>query len=207
MSFITSWKVREIMLAELESVTRQLVDTAWEAGFRPDCVVYLETGARLLALQVCRHASIRGVALRIQRRGGGGKGRLARLLGLLPTAAKDLLRQMEARMIWRNMKDERVIGEVPSVNLSGCRVLILDDAVDTGTSVRMARQWALNQGASEVRVGALTVTTSVGVSAVDFTVFREMCRFPWSSDSRERVEYQQIFDATYVPRFTESECR
>lgn len=203
MNFITSWQIREITLADLAPLTGQLLDLAAAQGFRPDCIVYLETGARLLAIEACRHIGGGAVPLKIQRRGGEAKGRLARLLGWLPTWVKDLLRQLEARLLWRRMRDDRIIGEAPKVDLTGCRVLILDDAVDTGTSVRMAREWAVAQGtiADEVRVGALTVTTSLAQEAVDFVLFRQMCRFPWSSDSREREAYQRAFAAAVVPRF------
>jgi hypoxanthine phosphoribosyltransferase len=203
MSFITSWKIREITLADLGPLTRELVEAAVKSGFRPDCVIYLETGARLLAVEACQHLGVGAVPLKIQRRGGEAKGRLARLLGGLPTWLKDLLRQLEARLLWRRMQDDRLIGEAPSVNLAGCRVLILDDAVDTGTSVKLAREWAVAQGAQadQVRVAALTVTTALADDAVDFVRFRQMCRFPWSSDSREREAYQRAFAAAQVPVF------
>lgn len=203
MSFISSWQIKEITLADLAPLTRRLIDDAAAQGFRPDCIVYLETGARLLAVEACRHVGGGGVPLRIQRRGGEAKGRLARLLGWLPTWVKDLLRQLEARLLWRRMQDDRLIGEAPKVDLTGCRVLILDDAVDTGTSVRLAREWAVAQGAraEQVRVAALTVTTVLADSAVDFVLFRQMCRFPWSSDSREREACQRAFAAAVVPGF------
>lgn len=201
MKVVSSWQIREITLADLGPLTRQLLDQAAAGGFRPDCIVYLETGARLLAVEACRHAGVGAVPLKIQRRGGEAKGRLARLLGWLPTWVKDALRQLEARLLWRRMQHDRLLGEAPAVALTGCRVLILDDAVDTGTSVQMAREWARTQGASEVRVGALTVTTSLAAAAVEFTLFRQMCRFPWSSDSREREAYQQAFAQAQVPAF------
>lgn len=203
MSFITRWQIREITLADLGPLTRQLLDQAAAGGFRPDAIIYLETGARLLAVEACRHAGVGAMPLKIQRPGGEAKGRLARLLGWLPTWVKDLLRQLEARLLWRRMQDDRIIGAAPTVNLAGCRVLILDDAVDTGTSVRLAREWAVAQGATmdQVRVGALTVTTALADHAVDFVLFRQMCRFPWSSDSRERDAYQQAFTAAEVPAF------
>jgi len=96
-----------------------------------------------------------------------------------------------------------LLGETPSVDLTGLRVLIFDDAVDTGTSVRIAREWAVTQGATadQVLVGALTVTTSFAQAAVDFVLFRQMCRFPWSSDSSEREAYDRAFAAAVVPRF------
>lgn len=203
MSFISNWKIQEVKLAELSPLTRELVESAERAGFRPDCVAYLETGARLLAVEACQILGVGAVPLRIQRRGGESKGRLARVLGGLPTWLKDLLRQLEARLLWRRMQDDRLIGEAPKVDLTGCRVLILDDAVDTGTSVRLAREWAVAQGAKaeQVRVAALTVTTVLADSSVDFVLFRQMCRFPWSSDSREREAYQRAFAAAVVPRF------
>ena len=202
MSFITHWQIREVTLADLGPLTRQLLDTAGQAGFRPDCVLYLETGARLLAIEACRQLGAAAVPLKIQRRGGEAKGWLTCVLGRLPTWLKDLLRQLEARFLWRRMQDERLIGEAPAVDLAGRRVLILDDAVDTGASIRLAREWAVSQGAAadQIRVAALTVTTAVAEPEVDFVLFRQMCRFPWSSDSREREAYRIAYAAAIVPR-------
>ena len=155
-------------------------------------------------MEACHRLGVGGVPLFIQRPGGDAKGRLARVLARLPTWAKDLLRQIEARLLWRRMKHERLLGDAPAVSFSGCRVLVIDDAVDTGTSVQMARTWVTQQGArpEDVKVAAITVTTTLAQGAVDFTLFRQMCRFPWSSDSRELVRYQQAYAAAVVPPFS-----
>lgn len=204
MSFITNWQIREIKLDDIRPLLKQLFDQVEATGFRPDCILYLETGARLLAVEACRHFGVGAVPLRIQRRSGKTKGRMVSVLIKLPTWIKDLLRQLEAQLLWRQLGEERDFGDSPDVTLEGCRVLILDDAVDTGTSVRMAREWALGRGAKEVRVGAITATTSRAEGKVDYTLFRQMCRFPWSSDSREHVAFTRFFFAAKVPVYNHS---
>jgi hypothetical protein len=165
--------------------------------------VYLETGARLLAAEACRQFGVGAIPLKIQRRGATAKGNLAHMLGSLPTWAKDILRQLEARLLWKRMKHDRLLRDAPAANLSNCRVLLLDDAVDAGTSVRLAREWVVRCGArlEDVRVAAITVTTDLADDLVDFVLFRQMCRFPWSSDSRELDAYSAMYARTVVPPF------
>lgn len=200
MSFLKSWSIREVRLAEVGPLTIQLLDQANARGFKADVFVYLETGARMMADAACRHSGIGAIPLRIQRPGGEAKGRLAGMLAKLPRWATNSLRRFEALLLWRGMRCDRTIGDAPEVNLSGRRVLILDDAVDTGTSVQIARQWSVGRGAMEVRVAALTVTTRMADAEVDFVLYRQMCRFPWSADSRERLAWESLMATLEVPQ-------
>lgn len=203
MSFINNWEIRNISLTELAPLTCNLMEEVARGRFEPDCIVYLETGARLLAVEACRFFSISAIPIKIQRPGAGAKSRLVKVLNALPICAKDLLRQLEARVLWRNKQVKRKIIEAPKVDLTGYQVLILDDAVDTCASVEMARNWVLSCGAqsSQVKVAALTLTTVMAKQSVDFALFKNICRFPWSSDSIERVDYERIYEKAIVPVF------
>ncbi|MBN6152491.1 hypoxanthine-guanine phosphoribosyltransferase [Xanthomonas sp. AmX2] len=45
----------------------------------------------------------------------------------------------------------------PATALYGRRVLLLDDILDEGLTLQAVRQWCLEQGATDVRIAALTV--------------------------------------------------
>ena len=203
MSLLLEPRIRSIRLHELHALAARLVTRVIDSGFQPTCIIYVERAARLLAASACAQLSIGAVPLVIQRKPDGGKGRLPAWLATCPVWLKNLLRHVEARLVWRRASGKRHFSHPPCVDLSGCRVLLLDDAVDTGSTVRMARAWALEQGAqdSDIRVAALTVSTSLGVDAVDFTLYRQMCRFPWSSDSNELQAYEQAYREAHVPTF------
>ncbi|UYB51051.1 hypoxanthine-guanine phosphoribosyltransferase [Xanthomonas sp. AM6] len=74
-------------------------------------------------------------------------------------------------------RGETVGGELvwkhrPATALYGRRVLLLDDILDEGLTLQAVRQWCLEQGATDVRIAALTVKRHdrcvAGVSA-DYT--------------------------------------
>jgi hypoxanthine phosphoribosyltransferase len=175
------------------------------SGFQPDCIVYLERGGRMLAAELCRQLGVGAVALRTSRRGGGIKRRLGGVAARLPTELTDLLRRTEARWLSGHLRPSAVELVERRVRLDGALVLIVDDAVDTGASVDVARSWVLSQGADSraVRVASITVTSEHARSAVDFHVHDGLCRFPWSSDSTEHPRYVELEAALRAPAYQE----
>jgi hypoxanthine phosphoribosyltransferase len=195
--------VRDIPLRDLAKAAQGLGEVVEAAGFKPDCIVYIETAGRLIASEICQQFRVGGLPLRVQRRTGRLKERVAPWLASLPDALRNRLRVWESRLTLRHSQHHRQVIAPPAVNLSGLNVLIVDDAVDTGSSIRLARQWVEAMGASraQVKTGALTVTTDQGWPEVDFHLFEQLCRFPWSSDSRERKRYLSIYEETCVQPF------
>lgn len=206
MGIVLHREIREVPLATLPSIAREACKRIEASLFEPDCVVYLETAARLPAAECCEYFGVGAIALTIQRKGKNLKGRAARVLAWLPASVKDTLRRLEANLLWKPMRGQRTILSPPVVDLAGQRVLVLDDAVDTGTSVSMARDWAVASGAAptSIRIAAITVTTRLAEGVVDYWLYREMCRFPWSSDSRELREYEQVYLRTAVPEYQQA---
>ena len=195
--------VREIRLADLPDLSRQLADTVTASGFQPDCIVYLERGGRMLAAELCRELGVGAVPLYTNRRGAGIKRRLGGVASRLPGGLNDLLRQMESRWLSGYLRPSAVEVVERDVRLHGARVLIVDDAVDTGASVDVARAWILSQGAdmAAVRVASITVTSDRARSEVDFHVHVGLCRFPWSPDSAEHPRYVELRDAIAAPPY------
>jgi hypoxanthine phosphoribosyltransferase len=107
----------------------------------------------------------------------------------LPVAARDWLRRAEERSgVHRVTRRTAVLPE--GVELRGKRVLVFDDASDTGRTISVARELVIERGATagDVRIGVLAATTPAAQAAVDFFVLDRNCRLPWSADSDERVE-------------------
>lgn len=119
------------------------------------------------------------------------RGFLRRVLRQLPLWMCDLLRVAESRVgEWRSH------GQLPEreANISidaqvppGGTILLIDDAIDTGATIHILRQY-LQQRFPEatVRVAVITVTTEHPVSDAHFYLYhnRTLCRFPWSNDYR-----------------------
>lgn len=187
--------VQTVRLADVDPLTEKLVDSITKSSFDPDLIVYIETGARLLAASLHRKMRIPALPIVIRRRGSATKARYSSLLRSVPTPVLDFLRDFERR---RNSSAAsiRVIEAAPEADLRNKRVLIVDDAADSGESLTVAGRWAMAKGAaeSEIRYATISVTQSRACDLVSFWIYSQLCRFPWSSDSAERQQYLSLYE-------------
>lgn len=178
-------------MVDIPDCCERIVDRVRSSGFEVSCVVFLERGGRLLGLGVAGLFGVKAVGIRVNRPGGGIKALLSGFASRLPVGFRNLLRQIEARLFWAKRADasKRRVQENPVPELEGMSVLIVDDAVDSGSSVLAAVRWCQASGVSPtaIRVACITRTTDACAEYVDVAVYQDMCRFPWSSDS---VEYE-----------------
>ncbi len=179
-----------VTLAELPALARQLASKVTGSGFVPELIVYVETGARLLAQELAATLQVPLTPIWVRRGGRGLKRKLAPLAARLPVAARDWLRRVEERSGLQRLTP-RVAALPASASLAGRRVLLVDDAADTGRTLAVARRLILEAGAAEVRTAVLAATTAAGRAATDFFVLDRNCRMPWSADSGERNEAER----------------
>jgi uncharacterized protein len=188
-------EIVDINLGDLESLAKTMLCRIRLSHFEPDVIVYLETGARLLAVQFHKLTGIAAVPLTIQRSGNSTKARVVTVLGALPRFLQNLLRRIERQFASLAPKKRR-IAKAPEIDLLKKKVLILDDAADSGQSLLLAKQWVLERGGAEVdiKLATIAVTQPGARELVDFWIYQQLCRFPWSSDSREREEYLRLYE-------------
>jgi len=135
------------------------------------------------------------VPLTIQRPGNSTKFRIVAVLGILPLSLQNLLRRIERQFVSRR-PNKRKITKAPEIDFFRKKVLILDDAADSGESLFLAKHWILERGGveAEVKSATIAVTQTGAKEVVDFWIYHQLCRFPWSSDSREREEYLRLYE-------------
>lgn len=179
--------VLEIRLSEIDRLAADLAGRVRAEGFVPEVVVYVETGARLPARALCRLFGVPAIAVWVRRPGARIKSLLAPIAALLPRTIKDFLRNAEERSQIHGTSTRRVKWEVP-IALAGQRVLIVDDAADTGRTVAAVRAELVRCGvpATSIRAAVLAATQPAALQVVDFHLFAQKCRMPWSADSCER---------------------
>jgi hypoxanthine phosphoribosyltransferase len=187
--------VRTIHLADIDSLVEKLVEYIDQSKFTPDQILYIETGARFLAASLHRKRRIPTFPIVIRRAGSTTKARYSFLLRLIPLSILDLLRRLERRRSSLN-QNVRHIEAAPETDFTHKRVLILDDAADSGESLLLARRWAMERGAAEcdVRFATISVTQAKARELVSYWIYPQLCRFPWSSDSGERQEYVSLYE-------------
>ncbi len=184
----TARAIPVVRLAELPGLAEKLATSVRASGFAPEVIVYIETGARLLAHELGARFTISVVPVWVQRSGQGLKQKLAPFAARLPVAVRDALRRAEEISGVHRVTRRRAKMAV-TASLAGKRVLLVDDASDTGRTLAAARELLRAGGvaASDLRTAVLAATTPRGRAAADFFVFDRNCRMPWSADSEERA--------------------
>lgn len=184
----------------LQEHSHRLASRIQAAGYQPTLLIgILSGGAEVARLLRNDFPDIPYCEVRISRPSTKqkGQGMTHSLLQRLPISICNLLRTFESRVNeWRSRYQQPVrIGqiELPSVITSQLnadattRILLVDDAIDTGATVQQALQQLQSRFSHvEVRVAVITVTTAHPVCDADYCLYhnRTLCRFPWSNDYR-----------------------
>jgi len=187
--------VKTIRLADINSLVQKLLESIDQSAFAPDQILYIETGARLLAASLHGKRRIPTLPIIIRRAGSATKARYSFLLRLIPLSVLDLLRKLERRRS-SSAQNIRHIESAPDADFTYKRILILDDAADSGESLLLARRWAVERGAAEcdIKFATISVTQARARELVSYWIYPQLCRFPWSSDSGERQEYVSLYE-------------
>lgn len=163
---------------------------------RPDLIIGIKRGGEYVAQLVAKEfpeATLASVTL--QRPTTPLKQILGGLPALLPRKVADILRVIEADR--RKRKDNQKI-HLPSVNIPLSlqnqifdKVLIVDDAVDTGVTLAAVKQTvkqALPQ--SQLLSAAIVQTESNACLSPDVVLISDgsLIRFPWSADASSKVK-------------------
>ncbi len=126
------------------------------------------------------------------------KGRLVRMLPHVPLWILNTMRFMEASML--KLHQQLKEGTAPHVDLPPeieklvtdvdvPEILLIDDAVDTGKTVRGIVDAILRSNPqTRVKVLAITVTTDSPMIMADYYIYHDatLVRFPWSKDYKNR---------------------
>jgi hypoxanthine phosphoribosyltransferase len=172
------------------------------ADFRPDLLVGIRTGGLVVAQAMARAApaQLAVMPLTCRRASTGVKSRfkaLPTILAALPQPAVDILRWLEHRLLTSrrrsNTKVQHIdhaeaaeIGHHLAQHPAAQRVLVVDDAVDSGvtlaTVLRILRETCPEN--TQLRSAVVTVTLAQPLAEPDYLLYRGvLCRFPWSFDA------------------------
>ena len=164
------------------------------SGFAPEVVVAIARGGIRVADGM--FAGVRHLTIDVHRPGTSRKRRLGGVFAAvrwLPRCVRDRLRIIEARRL--AAKSLRVVTPPAervrelSAALSGVhRVLVVDDAVDSGASLAAVKRIVRDSGVADVRAASIALTRADAVETPDYHVFQPgtLVRFPWSMDARGR---------------------
>lgn len=154
------------------------------SGFRPDVIVPVPRGGNRVASHLFTDTIQKPVTL-IRPPKGKLKRSIASCLRVLPSCMRDALRIAEARILVRKRchMDNTVI-KLPELS-SGKRILIVDDAVDSGATLKaIVEEFMRKYPGCDIRTAVITITGTDTTYRPDFCVLdnRTLIRTPWSID-------------------------
>lgn len=173
---------------------RNLWEQVIESGYTPDIIVAVERAG----VYVAEEMHIKDYfSVRCRREGTEAKkGGLGRILRYLPAQINIILRKIEYHLlVWRDKSVDyrpRQV-EVPTalkkrLKEGGKKVLIVDDAVDSGRSLlSVINKLAEYDSNNKIQSAVITVTRPETVCSPDFALYRNrtIIRFPWAEDRRQ----------------------
>lgn len=180
-------KVVTIGNEEFPAVCGQLQSES--AVFEPDLIVGITYGGARVAELMFENVEHCEVTCR--RRSSEHKDRAGLLFSVikrLPLGCRNMLRIAEARFL-RSRSRSTVVALAPKATSAisqAKRVLVVDDAVDSGTTLKAVLDAISNiPGKRVVATAAVTVTTSKPVVMPDFCLYNNstLIRFPWAKDA------------------------
>lgn len=184
----------------LSAACCQLARQVMESGFIPEVVIGICNGGAQVARSMTKLLPAEALycEVSISRPSTLHKRQTYthRLLRHLPLWLCDVLRMLESRVAaYRSsqVSPERIGNlelspEVTSLlNTRPGRVLIIDDAIDSGATMqKVCSQLQARFPDAQIRLAAITVTTQHPVVDADYSLYHNstLCRFPWSNDYR-----------------------
>ena len=180
---------------EFEKACGKLSQMVVSDGFTPDVIIGIKSGGDVIGKAIAAYfPGACYASVSASRPGSSAKRRNVSLLSKLPYFITNPMRIVESYLlsICEHGDSERdVVMELSEkchnlLNKSGCKVLIIDDAIDSGATLRQVKGKLLGMFPECCcKSAVITVTTSSPVEIPEFRLFsNKLIRFPWSTDLR-----------------------
>lgn len=189
-------QVREVDLKQLKEMSRDLAQIVQKSGYIPEHILYVERAGLLVGFEIAMFFKCGISSIHSTRSGGSVKSKLKKAFRYLPRFVTHLLRRLEIKSNIHGVKKERHVYceyQPPPMNK---KILIVDDAIDTGHSLVAIIKFLENLGYNKqhIKIAALTTTGLNTAVRADFSLLDQIvCAFPWSYDSRQYDETQGVY--------------
>ena len=158
-----------------------------ESGYIPEHVLYVERVGLFPGAEIAKYfdCPISGIAA--SRSGTSVKSRLKIVLRYLPRPMTHFLRNLEIKSNMHGIKKERNVYVENEMPPKDKKLLVVDDAIDTGNSLKAVVDFLIEWGyaPNNIRKAVITTTEENPIYSADISLFERCFAFPWSYDSRE----------------------
>ncbi len=190
-------KVADVDLIQLKMMSVELAKQVQQNGYEPEHILYVERAGLLIGYEMARFFNCSISGIHSKRSGGALKSKVKIILRYLPGFVTHLLRRLELKSNIHEIKKDRNVYCEKDLPPTDKKILIVDDAIDTGYSLVAVLEFLEKHGCRKemLKTGVLTTTGTKQVIRSDFSLFDQIiCAFPWSYDSREYSKTQKLYD-------------
>lgn len=189
----------ELSKEKLRKENKKLFEIV-KKDYEYDLVVFVARGSYLIGLDMAKYNNVGLLEIFAKRKGGRFKKIVSPFLKLIPTSVKSVLRKKEFNSNYHEKNKDRSVYYDKEIWLKykGCkRILLVDDSVDTGYSIKYAKEAIMSFFEdAEVKVAAINYfTKSKNVVDTNYNIYVDkMLLGPWSNDSKENKQYIEEYN-------------
>ncbi|MBR7042042.1 MAG: phosphoribosyltransferase [Bacilli bacterium] len=191
---------QELSIKSLREVDKNLYDIL-NKEYKYDLVIFVAKGAYLIGKDFAEINKCPLLEISASRSGGKLKKIISPLLRLIPEKLKIYLRKKEVNSNVHASNTERNVSfnSLLYDKYRHCkRVLLVDDSVDTGYTIKYAKEAIEGYfDDATVKVAALNCFDKANdIIKIDWCLFRNtMLKGPWSNDSKENKKFLKMYYA------------
>ena len=186
----------------LTSLSVQLAQKVLTSSWEPELIIGIRTGgiyvAQPLYEEISQHYESQYNTVSLSRISTQRKKKIniSKILKKLPYFLLDFLRNLEVLLFEKTKTKQYVPNREKEINItpeleeqisSSSKILLVDDAVDTGTTLLAIKNKLLSINPDmTVKTAVLTITHKTSFIDTDFYIYnRVLLRCPWSEDYKE----------------------
>ncbi len=185
--------VKTLIGVDFDNACHELARKVIMAGFEPDIIIGVKSGGDVLGrIMSSDFPNAYYTTVDASRPGSTTKKTNGSFLSKLPYFITNAMRIVESYVLSMfehgdSERDVRINFDEKCkelLNKSGCKILIIDDAIDSGATLRQVKGKLLGMYPECCCISAvMTVTVPTPAEKPDFRLFsNKLIRFPWSTD-------------------------
>lgn len=175
---------------EFQQLCNRLATAISSDGFSPECIVGIRNAGALVAKEIAKYfPDAHCIEVSVSRPTHKHKNNptVRSILKLLPLWLLNAMRMAESFIAQFHKNASRNANMSFSQSITASRILIVDDAIDTGATIELVlNTLAQIAPCSDIRTAVITVTTPSPSVFCNYALFRNrtLIRFPWAIDAK-----------------------